>query len=380
MSDTANWQLAGLTSHISLMHRPYGPRIHLSDTAESAPAGIEPAPVISAPNLEGDSFSVEEAFASYQNKNNPPADGADDATAGNELAEANPESPETETTAEDQETEPAKPAIDPPKSWTKDLHDHWATLDPALQEHIVTRDREDQAAIKRSFNEAAEARKAAEAERAQAEQARKKYEEKLPLLEKKLQTVGPFADVQSMEDLRKMQAEDPFRFQQYQLYQWEQQAEQAELKEAEGRKLQERIGKRGAYEAEQNKLLADLVPEMADPKKVGQMRDDAVKMLENDFGLKTDLLQRWMNDDVGHEILSNAGFQKLVADQLKAKAVKAAPPKAIPKPVPAVVKPGIAAPRGAQAAESVQASRNKLSGSGSVEDAFALYQAKRRRS
>jgi hypothetical protein len=179
-----------------------------------------------------------------------------------------------------------------------------------------------------------------------------------------------------MEDLRKMQAEDPFRFQQYQLYQWEQQAEQAELKEAEARKLQERIGKRGAYEAEQNKLLADLVPEMADPKKAGQMRDDAVKMLEDDFGLKTDLLQRWMNDDVGHEILSNAGFQKLVADQLKAKAVKAAPLKAIPKPVPAVQRPGVAAPRGNT--DAIQASRSKLTSTGSVEDAYALYVAKQK--
>jgi hypothetical protein len=86
-----------------------------------------------------------------------------------------------------------------------------------------------------------------------------------------------------------------------------------------------------------------------------------------------------MQDDTGHEILSNAGIQKLIADGLKFREIKAAPPKAIPKPVPSVQKPGVARAPGAASADAIQATRNKLNGTGSVEDAFALYQAKKAR-
>jgi hypothetical protein len=176
-----------------------------------------------------------------------------------------------------------------------------------------------------------------------------------------------------------VQVNDPFRFQEYQLYVWEQQAEQQDLREAESRKTQERQSKRAGYEAEQNKLLVELVPEMADPDKANDLRNRAIAMLTDDLGLKNDQLSRWMNDDTGHEILSNAGIQKLIADGLKFREIKAAPLKAIPKPIPHVQKPGAARAPGAAAADAIQATRNKLNGTGSVEDAFALYQAKKAR-
>jgi hypothetical protein len=197
-----------------------------------------------------------------------------------------------ETAGEDKEVEPAKPAIDPPKSWTKDLHDHWNTLDPVLQERIVARDREDQAAIKRAFNEAADARKAVEAELAQAKEARQKYDSQLPALMKELESVNQaqFSDIKSMEDVVKLQSEDPFRFQAWQVHQMRLQAAKQEADIADQRKSQERQSKRAAYEAEQNKLLVDLVPEMADPKKSIEIREQAVAMLTGDLGLKMDQL------------------------------------------------------------------------------------------
>lgn len=346
----------------------------------SAPAGGEgdTAPVIVAGNaqLEGD-YSPEQAFDDYVKKSQTPAESAAAATADTESPAEGDAAPAEQVTGETQEGDPPEMApLDLPRSWTKEQAEHWNALPRATQEYLSERASKDSETVRRSQNEAADARKAADVARVEAEQVRKKYEEKLPLLEKKLQTVGPFADIQSMADLKKMQEENPFRFQEYQLYTWEQAAEQKELQDAEGRKQQERIGKRNAYEAEQNKLLADLVPEMADTKKASEMREQAVSMLENDFGLKTELLQRWMQDDVGHEILSNAGFQKLIADQLKLKAIKAAPLRAIPKPVPAVQRPGVAALRGNS--DVIQASRSKLSSTGSVDDAYALYQAKQK--
>jgi hypothetical protein len=86
-----------------------------------------------------------------------------------------------------------------------------------------------------------------------------------------------------------------------------------------------------------------------------------------------------MADDTGHEILSNAGIQKLIADRLKFNEIKAAPAKAIPKPVPSVQKPGVGRAPGAASADAIQATRSKLSSTGSAEDAYALYQAKKAR-
>lgn len=351
-------------------------------TETGAPAGSDAAPadeIIVAGNssLDGD-YSPEQAYADYQKKFEP-AESADAATAEPELAEANadPETDPGETETKEADPE-AIPPIERPRSWAKELDEEWASYPREAQEKIAKREQERDAATRRSQNEAADARKAAEAVQAQAEQARKQYEtaklDTVAALERDQQR--DFPDIRNMDDVRQLQSKDPFRFQEWQIHQMALTAAVAEKQQIEGRQAQEKQGKRSAYEAEQNKLLVELVPEMADPKKAGELREQAVAMLTDDLGLKTDQLSRWMADDVGHEILSNAGIQKLIADQLKSKAVKAAPAKAIPKPVPAVQRPGVAAPRGNT--DAIQASRNKLNSSGSPEDAYSLYLAKQK--
>lgn len=350
----------------------------MTDQTNAAPAASEAAPVISAPNLEsGESYTAEQAFEAYQ-KRNSPAEAAE-APAGTESAEADA-APEG-TTAEDKGNEPDLPAIDPPKSWSKDAHERWSKLDRETQEFLASRDSEDQKAIKRNLQEAADARKAAEAERKTAVEAKQKYDSQLPLLMRELESVNQaqFSDIKSMEDVVRLQAEDPFRFQAWQVHQMRMQAVKHEADKAEEQKSQERQSKRAAYEAEQNKLLIDLVPEMADPKKSVEIREKAVAMLTDDLGLKIDQLQRWMADDTGHEILSNAGIQQMIADRLKFKELKAAPAKAIPAPVPTVQKPGVGRAPGAASADAIQATRQKLNSTGSMEDAYALYQARKSR-
>lgn len=350
----------------------------MTDQTNAAPAASEAAPVVSAPNLEsGESYTAEQAFEAYQ-KRNLPAEAAE-APAGTESAEADA-APEG-TTAEDQGNEPDLPAIDPPKSWSKDAHERWSKLDRETQEFLASRDSEDQKAIKRNLQEAADARKAAEAERKSALETKQKYDSQLPMLMRELESVNQaqFSDIKSMEDVVKLQAEDPFRFQAWQVHQMRMQAVKLEADKAEEQKSQERQSKRAAYEAEQNKLLIDLVPEMADPKKSVEIREKAVAMLTDDLGLKIDQLQRWMADDTGHEILSNAGIQQMIADRLKFKELKAAPAKAIPAPVPTVQKPGVGRAPGAASADAIQASRQKLNSTGSMEDAYALYQARKSR-
>src|SRR5207253_30754 len=91
-----------------------------------------------------------------------------------------------------------------------------------------------------------------------------------------------FGEIQTMADVRKLQAEDPFRFQQWQLRQMELASAQQERQANEQKALTDRQQKRAQYEQEQSKLLAEMVPEMADPKKSVEMRENAVKMLVED--------------------------------------------------------------------------------------------------
>lgn len=357
-------------------------------STENAAAGgaLEPAPVIGAPNLDlGGEYSVEQAYedSKKQNATAESAEAEQPATADQESAEqadAGPDQVPSETEATDQE-DANLPPIEAPRSWTKEDKELFTNLPRETQERLAERERSRESDFLRRQNEAAESQKALAAELEQAKQARTQYEARQNAYTKALEDAlqNEFGDIQTMQDVRKMQAEDPFRYQQWDLRQKELAYAKEEQKANEQRAFQERQSKRTTYEAEQNKALAELVPDMADPKKAAELRDSAVKMLTDDLGFKMDTLQRWMADDTGHEILSNASFQKLVVDRLRLKEIKAAPPKAIPKPVPAVQKPGVTPPRGAAAAENVQALRSKLSNSGSVEDAFALYQANQRR-
>ncbi|MCK1595483.1 hypothetical protein [Bradyrhizobium sp. 164] len=77
-------------------------------------------------------------------------------------------------------------------------------------------------------------------------------------------------------------------------------------------------------------------------------------------------------------IVRHSAFQRMMVDAARYRMVKAAPAKAVAKPVLAVQKPGVAQPRGAAEARSIHALSAKLSSSGSVEDAYALYQAKQK--
>src|SRR5438105_4945226 len=122
----------------------------------------ETAPEVTTAAETDTGLSISEAMELYgKSEPKPVEDGEADPDAPEierELAskEADAESPEKETAAEDQETEPEVPAIEPPRSWSKEAHERWSKLDRETQEFLAARDSEDQKAIKRSFNEAAE--------------------------------------------------------------------------------------------------------------------------------------------------------------------------------------------------------------------------------
>lgn len=356
----------------------------MSDTDAGA-ADVTPLSANGVVDIDSSGDSIADVMALYS-KSDPiqvddgESDGAENADDAKAVEEAlsekdNVESPEDEETAtnEDEKDEPDVPAIDPPKSWSKEAHERWNKLDPETQKWLADRDSEDQKAIKRSFNEAAENRKAAEAVQAKAEQTVRDYEAKLPALMEAIHQASPFADIKTMADVEKMQAEDPFRFQQFQLYQWKMAGTAQELKQAEARQAQDKQQKAQTRAAQEQKLLIEKVPEFADEQKLTAAQTAARALFVDKGFTDTDLA-----DIRDNPLLADHRFQLIVHDALKYAALQKAPPKAIPKPVPPVQKPGASQPNGTRAA-NIQNLERTFERTGSVEDAFALQQARDRR-
>jgi len=330
-----------------------------------------------APETFDSPSSAASYLADYWEKRNKSAESAEPATAEPESAGEADAAPPEEAHGETEATEPAEeqPPIEPPKSWTKAEKERFASLPRETQEYLHTREQERDREFRRSQNEVAEQRKAIQAEREAAEKARQQYEAQLPALMQELQNVNQssFSDIKTMDDVVKLQAEDPFRFQAWQVHQMRLQAAKAETDRVQAQKDQDRNSKRSTYEAEQNKLLIGLVPEMAEPKKASELRERAIAMLTDpdDLGLKNEQLSRWMADDTGHEILSNAGIQKLIADGLKYRDILKAPKAVAAKPVPPVQKPGVRQTGNAQS-ERIQALTRQLNETGDLRAAQEL--------
>jgi len=319
----------------------------------------------------------------------PPAESAPKATAEDPpLVEKTDTDPPQEVPGEveTQETEPAEdlPPIEPPRSWTKAEKERFASLPRETQEYLHTREQERDREFRRSQNEIAEQRKAAQAEREAAEKVKQQYESQIPTLMRELENVTQqnYADIKTMDDVVKLQAEDPFRFQAWQVHQMRLQAAKAEAERVQNETVKEKQSRRAAYEAEQNKKLTELVPEMAEPKKASELRERAVQMLTDpdDIGLKDDQLSRWIADDTGHEILSNAGIQKLIADGLKYRDMLKAPKAVAEKVLPPVQRPGVtrnANPSPQLHIQNLESQLSKATGNQAIKLAAELTRAKR---
>lgn len=346
-----------------------------------ATAPAAEAPIAAPPVVEREWTPSDAARLLASRRNRPEQAAAPEAAPpAQELAPEANAAPQVEATGETQEVAPAEvPPIELPRSWTKEQAEHWNALPRATQEYLSERASKDSEAVRRSQNEAAELRKAAEAERKQAEEIRKQYEAKLPQVMQMIQEVGPFADIRSMADVEKLQKEDPFRFQEYQLFQWKLQATEAERKQAEERQQSERANARAAYAREQDAKLVDLIPEMKDPAKASTIRANAVKMLVDDYGFSEGDLGAIMQTEDGFRLLSDARWQKLIADglkyheSLKAKATIAA------KPLPPVQRPGVSAPAQNSNAGRIQALSKQLETASGVNQAKIMAEIRQLR-
>jgi hypothetical protein len=258
-----------------------------------------------------------------------------------ELAEEANAAPE-EASGETQEVEPEAPAIDPPKSWNKEARERWANLDRETQEYLVERDREDQANIKRSLNEAAERSKSVKDKETAAEQMRSQYEQALPLLEEAIRTahMNEFADIKTVADVERLAREDWPRYVLWDAQQKKIAAVQQETRAAQERQNAEKAQQWTSFAKEQDAKFIEQAPEFADEKVAASTFQHASKML-SDLGFDQEELGRLWNgqDKVS---LRDHRLQLLIRDGVRYREAQAAAKTVRAAPKPPVQRPGAA--------------------------------------
>lgn len=353
--------------------------------SDSASVSVEATPAITAP----ESFSAEEA-ANYLTELRKPkqkAESADDpATADpNSAAKAEDPAPAEQQPSGDEEPDAADPEadelppIEPPRSWTKDEQERFKSYPRELQAYLSEREQQRDRELRRSQNEAAEHRKAIEAELAKVDQARKEYEAKLPAIMQALQDAqaGTFADIKTVDDVQRLAAEDPFRYLQWQAHQSKLQAVAYEQEQAQQRQQQEHLARWTKFQNDENAKATELHPELADPEKAKHLREGVVELFRDKGFTEAELSN--MAAGATYSPFDHR-WQSILVDALKYREAQKAKPVAVSKPVPPVQRPGVAPPRGAAKAESLQALSAKLDRSGSVDDALELLAARRKAS
>lgn len=302
----------------------------------------------------------------FEKRDETPAQAAEDAPRTPDPApeaEAAAETPSgdeetTETEAED------LPPIDPPSFWKKAARDLFATLPRDAQQAIVERERERERGLNTAMQEAAEKRKAAEAERTAAETERQTYTQQLtafiPALQRQLQ--GKWATVDWTKLARESPAEWAALRQEYDNDVATYNRAIAEHRTLAEKQQVEATKAQSDYIAKAEERLIDAFPEWRDQergrKEIGEIRS----YLAKEYGVPTEHLGA-MVEPYHFQVARKA---MLYDRAQKAKA------EAVTKPVPKVQTPGSAKTKADRAAEERAAKLQRLEKTGSLEDARGL--------
>jgi hypothetical protein len=268
------------------------------------------------------------------------------------------------------------PPLEPPRSWNKDARERFAALPRETQEYLLSREQERDREVRQSQNEAAEQRKLLAAERRSAQEARAHYEGALPvLLQTLVQQANEFPDIRTFADVERLAREDWPRYVLWDAQQKKINAVEQELKATLARQNQETQQRFAHFAREQDTLIHEKVPELADRAQAGKAAEGAVAMLK-DLGFDDHELGEMWN---GRQALSlrDHRVQLLIRDGVRYREAQAAAKAAAAKSVPQVQRPGAASSRNADLDARLNALDQRLERSGSLKDAAALLVARR---
>jgi hypothetical protein len=297
--------------------------------------------------------------------------------------EAQPEEGEAEADAESQEddevtdeaAEEAQPeAVDLPPSWPSDKAEMWSSLDPDAQAYIRQRDAEQMAATNAKFQEAANLRKAHEAEINEAQANRQRFAEAADFVLGLIQPQKPPATMLNPNSSDYNPDAYHLAMAQYQ--------EQADLVSqiAQQRQLvaqQEREAQdsqaaqfRAQIEEKFGPLLVQDVPDLANPEKQSGVIESIAR-----YAIDNGVPAEVFTDPERAKTITSAdlriAWKAMKYDEMKAAQSKVKPKAA--KPAAPVVRPGVATPKSAVENAQRKKALERLDRSGSIADAAAFF-------
>lgn len=349
----------------------------MTASMQPAPSAPPSAAPVSSPAPSGPA-SVREAASSLASRR---VEAREPEREQQRALEARPEptsSPEAEPVSEAApEADSAPEGLEPPKLWTKEAKERFASLDRDTQEYLLQQDQAREAEVKKASQTVSEKDKTLAKEREAIERIKAQYEGALPAVMQMLETqrAGEFGDIKTYADIEAMAANDPARYLKWDAHQRKVQAVQQQMQAAEQQRAQEIAKKWEEFSAEQDKLVADKIPEMADPAKAEKLGKQAVSYLSN-IGFDSDELTNLWHGKAGIS-LRDARVQLIIAEAAKARDAQEALRKAKTQTVPPVQRPGVAQPRGAADSEKIKDLSKTLDNKGSLKAAAALLVAKR---
>lgn len=281
---------------------------------------------------------------------------ADDEIEADPAAEGEDEEP-----AEDDEPDPELPAIDAPKSWDAEAKKRFADLPRDLQETIAAREADRDRAVSQANQQANEvkqqAQKAMEGFGALKSQIDQTLEVALPTFKSRWEGIDW---VQWTRDDPMAALEGKAMFEQ----------EQAQLNELQAARARAEAAEYQQHVTTEATKLADLAPDLVDPEKGADRKREVGTFLVQQ-GYTAEQL-KWIGaSDLA--IAYDAMRYRALQDKARAELTKPKPAK----PAPPAVKPAAAQPRTSQQ-RSVEQIRARLNKTGSIDDAVALLEARRK--
>lgn len=281
-------------------------------------------------------------------------------------------------TAEATEPEVDLPLIDPPRSWTKEEQAEFATYPREAQEKIARREQDRERTLRQSQNEAAEQRKAMDAERSKVDQARQQYEAALPALLQTLQEqqAGEFSDIRTMADVEKLAREDWPRYALWDAQQKKVAAVTQEVNAARQRQEQDFKSKWSDFTSKEDQAFMDKVPEFSDKAVAQKWSDGAVSVLK-DVGFSEKELASAFNGEASLSLRDHR-VQLLIYDATRFRQAKTGASKPVVKPLPPVQRPGVAKAAVSATQADVDSAQKRFDRTGSLKDAQALRVAQQK--
>lgn len=289
-----------------------------------------------------------------------------------EPVEAEPAEIEAEQVGEAEAAEEAQPEpVKMPASWSKEDAEHWNALPAETQALIGQREAQRESAVNSKFQEAANARKASEAQLAEANSSRDAYAEAINTVLSLVHPVEPDPrqfgagtgqydregyDLAVLKYRQNVQTLNGLQ-QQRQAIAEAQREEAAKAEAARFAELEE-IGRPA--------LLA-AVPDIADPEKASAALNEIVKYAVSQ-GIPQDVFVENANSISSAELL--LAWKASQYDKMQEAKTRVAP-KA--KTVAPPVRPGVATPRATQQQIALQKDLKRLNETGSVEAGAAIF-------